>query len=171
MDKIQLRPFKESDWYGFAGAERPEGGEPMVGDIEVDGFGGQVVVSKDRVEIYTLDDKYNPVDSLFLETPFVTGKNIISELPKNVTIKQLFDMGFQKLFESKIKKAGKIIEGVLREVGETHMAELFHVMLNKSNEMTLLKSNYTADGIEAVIEDMYDKKFYRVTIAPAGDTF
>lgn len=38
MSALAFRPFSEFDWYGLAGAESfPDGSEPRIADLEVDG--------------------------------------------------------------------------------------------------------------------------------------
>lgn len=51
-NRITYRPFSPSDWFGFAGAERFEdNGEPLLGELSVDGHDALVIVDKNGVHV------------------------------------------------------------------------------------------------------------------------
>lgn len=51
-NRITYKPFSPSDWFGFAGAERFEDdGEPLLGELSVDGHDALVIVDKNGVHL------------------------------------------------------------------------------------------------------------------------
>lgn len=51
-NRINYKPFSSSDWIGLAGAERFEGnGEPLLGELSVDGHDALVIVDKNGVHV------------------------------------------------------------------------------------------------------------------------
>lgn len=52
---------------------------------------------------------------------------------------------------------------------KTHCGYVLSLMSSCRNELKLEKANYTADGVEAVIYDPYDKQRYRVTVTPIAE--
>ena len=54
----------------------------------------------------------------------------------------------------------------------THLFELFVLMTSKieNSDIEVDNIHYTADGLTAVISDIYDDQKYRITIVPEGET-
>lgn len=111
---VSLKEFTESDWMGFAGAEAPEGGEPLMGELKVEdwpeeealeeGGGVVVVVDKNGLQIIGLN--------LWLNHPatsFEEGKKIAEALPEKTTMAELEKMGFTKTGSTRasVKKAAE----------------------------------------------------------------
>lgn len=89
METLNLRPFVESDWYGYGGAESPEGCEPLIGSLRCNGEDADVVVDKNGIGIVTGEEEY------FLAANFRLGRHVASQLPKELSGMFLRSIGFE----------------------------------------------------------------------------
>mgnify|MGYP001212162428 CR=1 FL=1 len=91
---IQLRPFTESDWTGYSGAERPDGGEPLIGEVSIGQQEAVVIVSKNSVQVLLGEDGDTVYD---LATPFSQGKAVAASLGRVKSTAELKTLGFQRI--------------------------------------------------------------------------
>ena len=48
----------------------------------------------------------------------------------------------------------------------TYCFKLFHLMVRRNEDVEVIRSNYTAKGLEGIIKDTFDDQLYKVTIEP-----
>ena len=51
----------------------------------------------------------------------------------------------------------------------THCFELYRQIISRCEDIKSISSNYTANGLEAVIKDKFDDQIYTLTIKPRKD--
>jgi hypothetical protein len=107
-----LRPFTKTNWYGYAGAQRPEPGSlsgrpgkgtpgvddsPMIDEISLDGLDGTIIVDRGAVQVLLLGP--NDEDIVFhLDTPFAQGKALAAQLIREQPpIDRLKEFGFNRI--------------------------------------------------------------------------
>lgn len=95
-NRLELRPFGQGDHDCYSGAEGPEGGEPLIGDISVDGKEAVVIVSKDSVQV--IADSPEGTEMVFdLPTPFAQGRAIATSLSRLKSLNDLAELGFTRI--------------------------------------------------------------------------
>lgn len=94
MEKITLRPFTKSDWYAFAGAEKPDGTtEPMIGECSVDNRDALIIIDAHGIEIYfgETEDKWRIVHTLHFNAALL----LVTNMNRNLTSDGLENLGFK----------------------------------------------------------------------------
>lgn len=93
----QLRPFSEEDWMGYGGAERPEGSEPLIGDIDLGGIQGEVIVDRNGVGIHAFGPNEEQI-FFYHPTPFAQGRGIAAQVIRaRPDIDKLGEFGFNRV--------------------------------------------------------------------------
>lgn len=99
MKPIDLKPFDETDWWAWGGAECPTNGAPLIGEITIHGATedtqGVVIVDANGVAIQAEDA--NPIASI--KAPFPVGRLVAQQLIADhiYTNEELANMGFTLL--------------------------------------------------------------------------
>lgn len=89
-EKVELREFTQADWFGFAGAEKPEGAEPLVGEMRVNGRDVLVVVDATGISI-----EGEGGSLAYISAAFRLGRHVASGLPREVSTMYLQSIGFR----------------------------------------------------------------------------
>jgi hypothetical protein len=81
-----LKPFGPGDLgtgahYGLQGAEAPNGGKPLSGEVDLDDVGGIVVVDRNSVQVHVIGPKEEQL-SYMLQTPFAQGRGIAATIQR-----------------------------------------------------------------------------------------
>ena len=96
MEKNKIKPFTESDWDGFAGAEEfgPRN-PPLIAESE----NGLIVIGDvNGIGVFTGDDPEDEGYSLHLENATEAQVRALMEgMPENITEAVLNDWGFRKI--------------------------------------------------------------------------
>lgn len=92
-----LKLMTPSDRQGFLGAEDPEGGEAVMGEVDLDGIPGVVVVGCNDVQVILTGPDDMPI-VYSLQTPFAQGRAVAAQvLNQQPPIDKLATMGFEKI--------------------------------------------------------------------------
>jgi hypothetical protein len=88
----QLRPFDKEDWMTYGGADRPEGSEPLIGEITLGSTEGDIIVDRNGVGIHALGYFY------YHPTPFAQGRGIAAQLIRaRPDVEKLGEFGFERV--------------------------------------------------------------------------
>lgn len=102
---LNLTPFDESDYDGFAGAERPLNAEPLIAYFESNNLDGYAVVDASGIEVGfyecfgPTEDPECENESVFrINCPYELAKIIAKGLPDTLNQKVLTALGFSQIY-------------------------------------------------------------------------
>lgn len=97
---MEMKEFNSADWDGFAGAECPENGQPLINKsiFKVDGEEALMIVDNFGIEVDVFFEEWGEVwdsEEIFrFDCPFDCGKLIAALMPEEISSQRLEEIGF-----------------------------------------------------------------------------